>query len=231
MSASDSDAAMTTAARVGCGRSRRRPGTKRSIRRITAATDDAGDLAVGTGLHGDRGPRSAGAHREALEQRAPRFAAPMPIISRLPRTSCTGAGGERRRRRDGVGQRDERDASRPREQQPAVARRGAGQGESAGSPRQPADQADAVLGQVEDAQLGDRGGGGRAGPRGSRGASGGAEDQARVRRPTASAAGTVSPTRRRRGSPAASSITPSPSTEKPNSSAYPTRMVSASPFM
>ena len=48
------------------------------------------------------------------------FAAPTPIISRLPSTSWPGAGGEHRRRRDRVGQRHQRDARARR--RPAASR-------------------------------------------------------------------------------------------------------------
>ena len=61
--------------------------------------------------------RSATAVREPLvltgkpwNRPAARFAAPMPIISWLPLISWPEPGGERRRGRDRVGQRDERDA-------------------------------------------------------------------------------------------------------------------------
>ena len=68
MSASDSDAAMTTAASVGCGRSRSRPGKNSRISTIGGRADQAGDLGLRARLLGHRRAGPAGADREALEQ-------------------------------------------------------------------------------------------------------------------------------------------------------------------
>ncbi len=88
MSASDSDAAITIAASVGWGRLRNRPGASTSISTIAPAptTPVSCDLAPAC---------SATAVREPLvltgkpwNSPAATFAAPMPIISPLPSTSC-----------------------------------------------------------------------------------------------------------------------------------------------
>ena len=87
MSASDSDAAITTAPSAGCGRSRSRPGTSTSISRMSPAPT--------TPVSWVRAPDcSATAVREPLvltgkpwKKEAAMFAAPIPIISWLPRTS------------------------------------------------------------------------------------------------------------------------------------------------
>jgi hypothetical protein len=87
MSANDSDAAITTAASAGCGRSRSSPGTRRSINVMTTAPT--------TPVSWLRAPDcSATAVLEPLvltgnpwNREAAMLAAPMPIISWLPRTS------------------------------------------------------------------------------------------------------------------------------------------------
>ena len=68
MSASDSAAAITTAASVGCGRSCSSPGRNSSITVISRGPDQAGQLRLRPGLLGHRGPRAAGADRESLEE-------------------------------------------------------------------------------------------------------------------------------------------------------------------
>ena len=68
MSASDSDAVITTAASVGCGRLRSRPGTKSRISTIDAGADQPGQLRLRAGLLGHGGARAARADRKALEQ-------------------------------------------------------------------------------------------------------------------------------------------------------------------
>ena len=88
MSASDSDAVITTAARAGCGRFRNKPGTSTIIRMIRAAPVTPVSCVFAP-------DRSATAVRDPLvltgnpwNNPAARFAAPIPIISPLPRTSC-----------------------------------------------------------------------------------------------------------------------------------------------
>ena len=68
MSASESDAAITTAASVGCGRLRSSPGTNSSISAIASAPTSPVTCVLRAGLLGDGGPRAAGADREALEE-------------------------------------------------------------------------------------------------------------------------------------------------------------------
>ena len=87
MSASDRDAAITTAASVACGRLRSSPGTSTSIRTIAAAPTSPVSCVFAPAC-------SATAVREPLvltgkpwKKPAPRFAAPMPIISLLPSIS------------------------------------------------------------------------------------------------------------------------------------------------
>ena len=88
MSASDSEAVMTTAASAGWGRFRNRPGTSTSMRTIRTAPVTP----VSWVLAPDR---SATAVRDPLvltgnpwNRPAARLAAPIPIISPLPSTSC-----------------------------------------------------------------------------------------------------------------------------------------------
>ena len=87
MSASDSDAAMTTAASVGCGRLRSSPGTSTSMSTIAAAPTTPVSCVLAPAC-------SATAVREPLvltgkpwKNPAATLAAPMPIISPLPSTS------------------------------------------------------------------------------------------------------------------------------------------------
>ena len=88
MSARDSDAVMTTAARAGWGRFLNRPGTSTIITMIRAAPVTPVSWVFAP-------DRSATAVRDPLvltgnpwNSPAARFAAPIPIISPLPRTSC-----------------------------------------------------------------------------------------------------------------------------------------------
>ncbi|CAH0327796.1 hypothetical protein SRABI128_06471 [Microbacterium sp. Bi128] len=88
MSAREIDAVITTAASAGCGRFRNSPGKNTSMRRISTAPV--------TPVSCDFEPeRSATAVRDPLvltgkpwKRPAARFAAPIPIISWLPRISC-----------------------------------------------------------------------------------------------------------------------------------------------
>ena len=120
MSASDSDAAITTAASVGLGQVAQQA---RARAAASAAIATAPTRPVTCVL----APAcSATAVREPLvltgkpwKSPAPRLAAPIPIISRLPSTSSPDPAGERGRGRDRVGERDQRDAERPADQRAA----------------------------------------------------------------------------------------------------------------
>ena len=68
MSASESEAAITTAASVGLGRFLSSPGTSTSISTISAAPTTPVTWVLAPGLLGDRGARSARADREPLEE-------------------------------------------------------------------------------------------------------------------------------------------------------------------
>ena len=157
MSASDREAVITTAASAGCGRFRNRPGSSTIITTISAAPV--------TPVSWLRAPaRSATAVREALvltgkpwKKPAATLAAPMPIISWLPCTSWPRALRRRPRR-----SRSCRPGTPPRCARPPP-RAGRGRTSatvgtvSGGKPlRQHADQAHAVLGQVEDGAGRDR---------------------------------------------------------------------------
>ena len=156
MSASDSDAAITTAASVGWGRSRNRPGTNRSIAAIVIAPTSPATCVLAPDC-------SATAVRDPLvltgkpwNSPAPRFAAPMPIISLVAVDLLAGATGEGRRRRDRVGQRDERDAQRATDQRGQVGPVHVREGEGRKPFRQRAHQLDPVLIEVEGSGHGDR---------------------------------------------------------------------------
>ena len=62
------DAAMTTAARTGCGIAWTRPGTTMSIASTSPAATSPVSWVFAPGLEGDGRPRPAGADREAREQ-------------------------------------------------------------------------------------------------------------------------------------------------------------------
>ncbi len=88
MSASDSDAVITTAASAGCGRLRNSPGSRTIMRMIRAAPTTPVSWVFAP-------DRSATAVRDPLvltgkpwKRPAARFATPMPIISPLPLISC-----------------------------------------------------------------------------------------------------------------------------------------------
>ena len=68
MSASEIDAAITTAASVGCGRLRSRSGASNEQQHDRDRTDHARELALRTGLLGHRGWGTARAHGEPLEE-------------------------------------------------------------------------------------------------------------------------------------------------------------------
>ena len=113
-SASDMAAAITTAASVGCGRLRSRPGTTNSIRVMASGPDQAGDLCLGAGLLGHGRSRPAGGNREPLEESGGDVGGA--DSDHLPATVdlLPASRRERRRGRDGVGERDDGDADRAR---------------------------------------------------------------------------------------------------------------------
>ena len=108
---------MTTAARVGWGRYWKSPGTRTSI----VSDDGRADQHRSAGSS----PRPAPRRRSAMplvltgnpwNRPAATFAAPMPTISWFGSDLLTGPGREGRRGRDRVGERDDGDADRAREQ-------------------------------------------------------------------------------------------------------------------
>ncbi len=109
-SASEIDAVMTTAARVGCGRSARSDGERDEHQRDHAGADQPGELRAGSGLLRHGGARPARAHREALEQAGRDVggadADHLPVAVDLHSLAL----GERGRGGDGVGEGDEGDA-------------------------------------------------------------------------------------------------------------------------
>ena len=225
---------MTTAASVGWGRLRSRPGHEEQH----AATIAAAPTSPVTWVLAPA--CSATAVREPLvltgkpwKKPAAMLAAPMPIISRLPSTSCAGARGERRRRRDRVGERHQRDAQRAGDQQPrsrpldfGTVNGGKPSGSVPTSVTPWSARSNSARGgdreHHRDQHAGD--------PWAARCKH---EDQRQA--DDADRRGGRRPPRRRPGprrTPRASSIRPSASTENPNSfGSWPTRIVSARPFM
>ena len=112
MSASESDAAITTEASTGWGRLRSSPGTNSSIATMASGADHAGQLRLGPGLLGHRGARAAGADREALEQAGGQVGGADADHLLVGVDLLAGAGGEGRGGGDGVGERDQGDAER-----------------------------------------------------------------------------------------------------------------------
>ena len=86
------------------------PGTSTSISTIARRADQAGHLGLRAGLLGDRGARAAGADREALEEAGGDVRGADPDHLPVAVDLLAGAGGERRRRGDRVGERDQGDA-------------------------------------------------------------------------------------------------------------------------
>ena len=189
---------------------------------------------LGAGPLGHRRPRPAGADREALEQAGGQVRGADPDHLLVAADLLPGAGGERRRGGDRVGQRHQRDPQRPGEQRPEVGRRRRAGWSAAGSPwaarptrptpwsaRSKTDAA-AIASTTMTSTAGHL-----------RAASAAAPGSARSRRSR--------PRPRRRPprraarpltNPASSPMKPSASTENPNSfGSWPTRMVSARPFM
>ena len=197
MSASDSDAVITTAASAGCGRLRNRPGHEHDHQDDQDRADDPGELGLRAGPLGDGGARAAGADREALEQPGGQVRgadADHLLVAVGPPARC----GRRTPRRWRSCRRARPARCRaPRRQRPEVGPGATCGMVSGGKPlRQHADEADAVVGEVEDATWPRS----RARPRRARrapwAASAAARGSARPRRsrPTAAAA-TASPSR------------------------------------
>ncbi len=228
MSAREMAAAITTAASAVCGRSASRE-LKKSSR---SATTDAPTSPVSWLLAPDC---SATAVREPLVDTAKPWKNPGGQVGGpdadhlLVRVDLVAtASREARRRRDRVGQRDQRDADRRRQQRTDIAEVGPGQRR----PRQPLREGPhRVDSQVEDGSHhrrtdhGDEDSRNRpceAGQHEQNGQRDHAEDQRRRVALVESAAGT----------PARSSTKPSASVENPHSlGSWPTMMVIASPFM
>ena len=232
MSASDSDAAMTTAASVGWGRLRSRPGTNSSIRVIASAPTSPVSWVLAPAC-------SATAVREPLvltgkpwKSPAAMLAAPMPIISWSPSTSWPAAGGERRRGRDRVGERDERDAERAADQQRQVGERHVRHGERWEALGQRTDQRDAVVGQVEGDGGEDRDDHGDEHGRNLGKQPLEHEDEDQAEQADCERGRHRLAVGQPLGEAARLGMKPSASTEKPNSlGSWPTRIVRARPFM
>ena len=133
-SASDSAAAITTAASAEFGRSASRPLKNTQQQHDEAGTDDAGELRLGARLLGHGGAGAAGRHGEALEQAGGDVGRPDPdhLLVRLHLLAALGV--ERGGQRDRVGQRDERDARRRRRAAARRRRRRSTARRAAGSP-------------------------------------------------------------------------------------------------
>ena len=156
MSASERDAAITTAASAGCGKVAEQARREQQHEDDRGGSDESGDLGPGAALEGDGGPRSAGADREALEE--PGGDAGRSDAHHLAVPVDLGAGlvGEHGRRGDGVGQGDQGDAERAGEQQGQVPERHRGEGERREARRQLADEGDAAVLEVEHGHGDDR---------------------------------------------------------------------------
>ena len=146
---SEMAAMMTTAASAVCGRSASRPGTNRSMTTTSAGADQPGDLGLGAGLLGDGGARAAHRDREALEEAGGGVGRAHGDHLVVGVHLVAAPGGEARRRRDGVGQRDEDDAHAAAASVPrsaALVQGNEGTGKPWGSV---ADRLDALRGEVE----------------------------------------------------------------------------------
>ncbi len=156
MSASETDAEMTIAARVGCGRFRSRPGTKTSITVIAAGSHQARHLGLRSRLLGDRRPRPARAHGEPLEQArrdvgcsdADHLPVPVDLLARASR--------ERGCRGDRVRERHQRDPERTERERAHVRQRHPRDRERREPLRQRADQRHPTAREVEDRRDRDR---------------------------------------------------------------------------
>ena len=161
------------------------------------------------------------------------FAAPMPTISWLPSISWP----VRSAKADAVEIVSASETSAmpaaPATSSGRSESRDAGDGEGWKPLRQRAHELDAVVGEVEKrSRQGWKGRRRRGRPEPSAAPAGTATINTSPNRPTASAAGTVSPLKTPLRNPFSSGMKPSASTEKPNSfGSWPTRMVRANPFM
>ncbi len=217
MSASERDAAMTTAASAGCGRSRSRPGATSSMVDDRGGSDESGDLGSGAALEGDRGARSAGADREALEE--PGGDAGRSDAHHLAVPVDLGAGlvGEHGCGRDGVGEGDQGDAERAGEQQGQILERHGGEGERREPGRQLADEGDSTVLEVEHGNGSDREYDGGENAREDRPEPLKDEDQRQARRPDRQRGTDCLAALDRLTKATAWSSRPSASTENPNS--------------
>ena len=156
MSARESAAVMTMAARAGCGQVAEQAGDQHDHDRDEDGADDTGQLGLGAGALRHRGARTAGADREPLEQArgevggadADHFLVAVDLIAR--------PGGERRRGGDRVGQGDECDAGGAGQDRADVRPGNSGDRQRRETLGQHAHQAHAVLPQVEDHRGGNR---------------------------------------------------------------------------
>ena len=217
----------------GLGQVPQQPGQEQQHhghRRCPDQTDDLGLRAV---LLGDGGPGSAGADGEALEETGRQVGRADPDHLLVAVDLLTGAPCERGRRGDGVRQRHQRDPEGAEDQRPEIGERPRAARSAAGNPAA-APRPGRRRGRPD----------GRRSRRGSRGppppeprgcgaanAAGRGSGAGRTFRPPARP-GPCRRSRRRCTKPLSSAMNPSPSTENPNSfGSWPTRMVSASPFM
>ena len=149
MFASDSAAAMTTAASADWGRSASRLLRKRSSTDDETRADEARELRLGAGLLGDRGARAARRDREPLEEAGGdvrgAHADHLLVGLQLVAASCR----EARRRRDGVGERHEHDADRRHGERADVVERRPRERRRREALRQGPDGRDAISGEVE----------------------------------------------------------------------------------
>ena len=116
----------------------------------------AGELGLRAGAFGHRGPGSAGADREALEEAGGQVRGADADHLLVAADLLPGAGGERRRGGDRVRQGHQGDTQGTGEQRPEVGQVHVRDGERREALGQDPDQADAVVGQVEDRRGGDR---------------------------------------------------------------------------
>ena len=156
MSASDREAAITTAARVACGRLLQQPGHEHQHQDDRPCPDQPGELGLRAGLLGHGRARATRADREALEQaRADVRRADadhlLVAVDLLPRSRR-----ERRSGGDRVSQRHQRDAESSRNQEGEVRHR-ARPGEGRQPLWQGPDERNPMAGEIERRGRGDRG--------------------------------------------------------------------------
>ena len=132
------------------------PGHEHEHQDDRGRSDHAGQLGLRTGLLGDRGPRSAGADRESLEEAGGNVGGPDADHLAVAVDLLPGASGKRRGCRDRVGERDERDPRRSRYQQRKIRNR-AGYGQRRKPLRQLPDERDAMVSETKHGRCRDRG--------------------------------------------------------------------------